>query len=217
MKKLHTWFLIICFLVIPSKILGADTDQANILAAEQSRVQNMLDNFVISLGKDPALYHITVEKSDVLNAYATIGRKIVVFSGLIESLDNDPALAFVIAHELGHIEEKHAIHGMVRQGFIALIKSFFTSKPNVIRVYEGVTYIGELHYSRGSEKEADLFAVKLMNELYCNKAGKLEFFEDSLADQEKELKISEYFSTHPLSSTRLEYLREAITEAGCKV
>lgn len=76
--------------------------------------------------------------------------------------------------------------------------------------------MGGLHYSRGAEKEADVFAIDLMNKLYCNESGKLEFFEKNSANQ-KATKIDEYFSTHPLSSTRLEYLNTLIIEAGCIV
>lgn len=61
----------------------------------------------------------------------------------------------------------------------------------------------------------DVFAIKLMNELYCDETHKLEFFEKNAAKQ-KHSKLEEYFSTHPLDTTRLEYLKTAIKEANCK-
>lgn len=220
MQKFLIYLLTTSLLILPVYALNTEESQTqtekDLLTQEQIKVQAMLDQFVTSIGKDPKLYNILVQKSDQINAYATTGRRIVVFSALIESLGNDPALAFVVAHELGHIEENHMIHGMVRQGLIGLFRRFFLNKPKVIQVYDGVTFLGGLHYDRGSEKEADLFAVDLMNKLYCDQTGKLRFFENSLATQ-KESKFSEYFSTHPLSGTRLKYLREAIQEANCTI
>lgn len=216
MLKAKSFLLLVCFLIIPTVVFSTEAIPTNSsLEQKQAHVQAMLDQFVRKIDKDPSLYTITVEDSEVLNAYATIGRRIVVFTGLIDSLNNDSALAFVVAHELGHIELRHSINGMLRTGFFALLKSFFGFKPNIVRVYDGLTYLGELHYSRGSEEEADLFSVNLMNQLYCKTPGKLEFFESNLEKEQNQTKISEYFSTHPLDSTRLMYLRESITAAGC--
>lgn len=182
----------------------------------QTEVQELLNKFVVSIDKDPKQYSIIVEENEKINAYASMGKKIVVYTGLIKELENESALAMVVAHELGHIEERHMINGMARQGFFAILRRLFSSKPNALQVYDGVTYMGGLHYSRGAEKEADVFAIDLMNKLYCNESGKLEFFEKNSANQ-KATKIDEYFSTHPLSSTRLEYLNTLIIEAGCIV
>ncbi len=209
-----------CFAVSSSSLNAAEpgTAASADLTAYQNRVQKILNSFVSGIGKDPSLYTIIVEKSDVINAYATVGRKIVVYTGLIDSLKNESALAFVVAHELGHIEERHSINGMVRSGFFTIVKSVFIKETNTIgsNIYDGVTYMGGLHYSRGAEKEADVFAVGLMNRLYCKAPGKLEFFETAMKTQ-KASKIGEYLSTHPLSSTRLEYLKKDIMDAGCKV
>ena len=183
------------------------------LITEQIRLQKILNSFITKISKDPAQYTLIVEQSEVINAYASAGRKIVVYTALIDSLKNESALAFVLAHELGHIEERHVINGVVRTGFLSLLKNLFFKTS---RVYDGVAYMGELHYSRGAEQEADLFAAKLMNSLYCQTPGKLEFFENNVTKQ-KESKLSEYFSTHPLSRTRLEYLRKQISDAGCTV
>lgn len=193
-------------------------DAGKTLEEQQAQVQRMLNEFIISIGKDPKLYTLIVEKSDTINAYATVGRKIVVYTGLIDHLSNESALAFVVAHELGHIEERHAINGMVRHGLFSLLKSIFFKQTQTAasQIYDGVTYMGGLHYSRGSEEEADIFAVNLMNKLYCKTPGKLEFFEKNSTNQ-KSSKISEYFSTHPLSTTRLDYLQKLIQEAGCIV
>lgn len=207
--------LVFCLQLISTLAVRAADSTASDpkIAAEQQQVQRIFNSLINGIGKDPAQYTITVEKSDVINAYATLGRKIVVYSALIESLNNEPALTLVIAHELGHIEKHHAVKGAVSSGLISLIKNFFFKNS---AIYDGVTYMGSLKYSRSHEEAADIFAINLMNKLYCNTPGKLIFFEKNAANQ-KSSKLTEYFSTHPLDSTRLEYLHQAITDAGCKV
>jgi beta-barrel assembly-enhancing protease len=185
-------------------------------ANQQTEVQELLNQFVTSIDKNPNQYSIIVEESETINAFASMGKKIVVYTGLINQLDNGTALAMVVAHELGHIEERHMINGMARQGLFSIFRRLFNSKPKALQLFDGVSYMGGLHYSRGAEKEADVFAINLMNKLYCNESGKLEFFEKNAVDQ-KSTKIDEYFSTHPLSSTRLEYLNTLIIDAGCIV
>ncbi len=189
----------------------ATTDPAKI-KIQQERVNKIFNGFIAELKKNPLDYSITVEDSSVLNAHATLGKKIVVNSALIDYL-NDTALAFVIAHELGHVEGHHVMKSIARQGFFAIIKEkFFPTSA----VYDSASLVGNMGFSRGSEKKADLFAVEIMNKLYCNQPGKLEFFKKMSANGVPP-KILEYFTTHPFPTTRIEYLEEAITEAGCKV
>ena len=142
-----------------------------------------------------------------------MGNNIVVNTALIELLENETALAFVIAHELGHLEENHVWKSIARQSLSSLMGYYFF-KGN--RVLHGVDHLHSLHYSRSKEKEADVFAIKLMNKLYCIRPGKLEFFQ-TMAAKDRSPKIMEYISTHPLASSRLDYLKERIEEKNCLI
>ncbi len=213
-----TKFLIIAFLLIANPALAADPttngstttiDPAK-LQAQEARVKKIFNAFIAELKKNPLEYTISVENSSVLNAHASLGKKIVVNSALIDYL-NDPALAFVIAHELGHVEGHHVMKSIARQGFFAIIKQQFFPTSTV---YDSASFVGNMGFSRGSEKKADLFAVKIMNKLYCNQPGKLEFFKKMSANGAPP-KILEYFTTHPFPATRIEYLEEHILEAKC--
>lgn len=186
---------------------------AQVDSTGQVKVREILDKFITSLGKNPEKYTITVEKSDVLNAYATVGKRIVVNSGLIKTLMSESGLAFVIAHELGHIEKTHVLHSFVRDHVFSAVKYFFFRNS---AIYDGVNYMHSLYYNRDAERDADLFAEEMINKFYCNIPGKLEFFE-SVAKNQHAFKVSEYFSTHPLPQSRLDYLRKEIADAGCKL
>ncbi len=174
-------------------------------------VKRIFQRFTNILGKDMEDYTLEIQQSDQLNAYATLGKKIVINSALLEQIKSESAIGFVIAHELGHVEKKHAMKGIAVSGFSALLKHFFFKDS---RLAAGVNQAGTLYYNRGQEESADHFAIDLINKTYCQTPGKLEFFE-KLAQNKSSPKILEYFSTHPLPETRLEYLRKEIKDANC--
>ena len=191
------------------------TIQLSISSNQQEEVKRIHDFFIEDLGKNPQDYQFIIQESDVLNAFATLGKKVTLTTGLIKKLKNESALAFVIAHEIGHIEEKHVHKGIARNIIGGLLKlAFFKEQSTASAIYDGVNYMHGKHYSRSKEKRADLFAVKLINKHYCKAPGKLEFFEE-ISNQTKQSKASEYFSTHPLPQSRIAYLHEIITDAGC--
>jgi predicted Zn-dependent protease len=191
--------------------LSATASKTIDIAAEQKRIQNMFNAFITTIGKSPKDYTIEVVESKDINAFATLGRRIVVNTELIKTVNSESALAMVLAHELGHLERKHLIKSLISQNSSALIKHYIF-KDN--RIVSAISYAGGLHYSRETEKDADMFGINLINKLYCNVPGKLEFFE-KMSKLENAGKLQEYFSTHPLSSSRLDYLYAEIKAKGC--
>ena len=192
------------------KLSGTASKNIDIVA-EQKRIQNMFNGFLTTIGKSPKNYSIEVVESKDINAFATLGRRIVVNTELIKTVNSESALAMVLAHELGHLERKHLIKSLISQNTSALIKHY-VFKDN--RIVSAISYAGGLHYSRETEKDADMFGIDLVNKLYCNVPGKLEFFE-KMSKLENAGKLQEYFSTHPLSSSRMEYLTAEIKAKGC--
>lgn len=206
------------FLALSTKAAGTVTEKLSVtasktldIAAEQKRIEAMFNSFITTIGKSPKDYSIEVVESKDINAFATLGRRIVVNTELIKTVNSESALAMVLAHELGHLERKHLIKSLISQNSSALIKHYIF-KDN--RIVSAISYAGGLHYSRETEKDADMFGINLVNKLYCNVPGKLEFFE-KMSKLENAGKLQEYFSTHPLSSSRMEYLTAEIKAKGC--
>ena len=206
------------FLALSTKAAGTVTEELSgtasktlDIAAEQKRIEAMFNSFITTIDKSPKDYSIEVVESKDINAFATLGRRIVVNTELIKTVNSESALAMVLAHELGHLERKHLIKSLISQNSSALIKHYIF-KDN--RIVSAISYAGGLHYSRETEKDADMFGINLVNKLYCNIPGKLEFFE-KMSKLENAGKLQEYFSTHPLSSSRLDYLSAEIKAKGC--
>ena len=60
-------------------------------------------------------YHFYVVKNESVNAFATLGGHIFIFSGLIDMTDEPEELAAVLAHEIGHVEKRHVVNKLVRK------------------------------------------------------------------------------------------------------
>lgn len=211
--RLNLLFLI-CWLSLglgTNKLRAAETTTTIDVVSEQKKIQAMLDSFLNSIGKSPKDYTIEVVESKDLNAFATLGKRIVVYTELIKMLDSDSGLALVIAHELGHLERKHLIKSMIRNNLSTVVRHYVFKDNKILGSLE---QLEGLHYSRDTEKDADMFGINLVNKFYCNVLGKLEFFE-KMSKLEKSGKFSEYFSTHPLSSSRIDYLKAEILAKNC--
>lgn len=52
----------------------------------------------------PIDYEVIVVEAQTPNAFKTVGNYIYITTALIESIESDAALAFIIGHEIGHVE-----------------------------------------------------------------------------------------------------------------
>ena len=59
-------------------------------------------------------YHLTVHvnKNPAINALALPGGQVVLFSGLLDKVNSENELAFVLAHEMGHYMHRDHLRGM---------------------------------------------------------------------------------------------------------
>ena len=103
-------------------------------------------------------FHL-VENPDV-NAFATLGGNIYIFSGLMKFTESPEELAAVLAHEIGHCEEKHVVHSMGRELGMSILVSIMGGDPGLAQeLYRSI--ISNV-FSRSQEAEADEFSFELL-------------------------------------------------------
>jgi predicted Zn-dependent protease len=112
----------------------------------------------------PAEMQITVHYSsdDTVNAMATLGGNIVVFQGLIDTVDSENALAMVLAHEIAHVRHRHPIVAMGR-GFTVMLALSALSGVGDGMIQQWVGSMGMLPmlaFSREQEEAADAARCK---------------------------------------------------------
>lgn len=151
--------------------------------------------------------------SPTVNAVATLGGNVVVFRGLIEKVDNEEMLAAVLAHEIGHVRERHVITAMGRGvALAATLNAIGIKSRGLSRWAMGQTgQLAALTYSRDAEREADRAAVEATARLYGQVGGVIRLFELFEGYSDGGLEI---LKTHPLPATRLAEIRSLAQAQG---
>lgn len=140
------------------------------------------------------------------NAVAFLGGNIALFRGLHDELRTEAAIAFVVAHELGHVKHRHAMKavgsGLLVSVVMAGIGGDEQSLAGVGQSMAGLILSG---YSRDAEREADEAAFAVLQEKYGDTKGAEEVFElfKSLPQNQLMEQFPGYFSTHPLTEDRI--------------
>lgn len=199
------------------KRLAEEKEWLKFSVEDEQKVKNIVAQFANYLGKNPNEYKVKIKSSKTFNATAGLGKELTVYSALFHQLKTEAGLATIIAHEMGHIERKHAVKGMatgVAAGAVGVTLGVLAGSANAIRLANSVTGTARNAYSRSHERSADLFAIDLMNKVYCSTPGKLEGYEIML-DKEKDISFLEYRRTHPLAQKRYDYMAKLIEDAGC--
>ncbi len=106
-------------------------------------------------------YKFYVVESDKVNAFTLPGGNIVIYTGLIDLCDNPEQLASVMAHEMGHAENKHIVSRLIKEfGLTVLVGVIFNDNSGVLTsVLKSVI---STKFDRNQEREADEFALKTM-------------------------------------------------------
>ena len=167
-------------------------------------------------------YHVLILDSQQINALSAPGGFIFVTRGLLECTRDETSLAAVLAHEIGHIENRHGLEAIKQerrnQVFVVLgqevvkdlgnqqlqqlTDTFGNSISDVIK-----TMVND-GYSREQEKQADLSAVTILRKAGYNPRGLLEM----LKIMEVRLKPDSggFAKTHPSPADRIETLAPEI-------
>ena len=136
---------------------------------------------------------------DEINAFAVPGERIVVLSGLIAKTDPDE-LAGVLAHEVGHVVERHAHESVVRGLGVQVLLQIVTGGAGLDLAAIAATAV-ELSYSRAAEEEADRRAVEMLQATRIRTGGLKRFF-TRLGKLDGDLGALKWVSTHPASAAR---------------
>ncbi len=174
---------------------------------------------LISVSLTPSQpYSFYVLKDDQVNAFAIPGGKLYVYTGLISRAESEAELASVMAHELGHAEERHPTEAMSRQmGTQVLTGILLGENPGAAsRLAAGLLANGGLSaYSRGAELEADRIACYLLNRSGYDPAALITFFQKLMEEERKHGGGGRsLFATHPPTQERINAAAQLIQSFG---
>ena len=117
-------------------------------------------------------------KSDEVNAFALPGGFIFVTNSLLEFCEFDEdAIAFVLAHEMGHVIKGHTLNSLLAQYSVNALSTILRTTGLVQNAAKQLfaKYL-ITNYSRENEFEADRAALKIMKLLDFNTNAAKTFF-----------------------------------------
>ena len=164
---------------------------------------------------------------DTVNAWCLPGGKIGIYTGLFKVVENEPQLAFVTAHEVGHAVARHGAERMTQQLILAVGAEVAAAAMDdgteekrkqieAMRVAYGLgsTLFVTLPFSRKYEYEADRIGLMYMADAGYDPREALKLQESFIAYHKQSGKnVPEYLSTHPSDEKRLAQMKTLLPEA----
>lgn len=166
----------------------------------QSHLRELFSSMLAALSGAHA-YHIEFRFSKQLgaNALALPSGTIVVTDGLVNLAANDHEIKAVLAHEIGHLQERHGLRQLLQSSATALLaiglvgdvsagSSFLAALP---------TLLLQSKYSREFEMQADAFAFAFLKREGIPGQALLSLLQRIEHQADKSGTLPDYLSSHP--------------------
>ncbi len=154
----------------------------------------------------PLPYQMKLMEMEQPNAFAFPGGTIGVTTGLLNDLNDEIEIAFVIGHELGHFYHRDHLRGLGRSiGFGIVMSAGLQNGWGANSFTSLVNGVLERKYSQEREQMADRFGIELIYNVYGEVQGTDRLFQ-ILQEQSDRPKWAYMFSTHPSPQQRIDDL-----------
>ena len=170
-------------------------------------------------------FDIYISNDLTMNAFAFPGGNIVLNSGLILKSDSFSEVLGVLAHEISHVTRRHVIQGLIYNiSLFSIVNLLIGDISGIIAVaLENGGSVLSLKFSKEMELQADRDGLSLLNKAKIDPRGLIRFLKKVKIEEEKILeqvsldgdlvkKISPFFSTHPATEDRINYLKSNINK-----
>lgn len=181
------------------------------LAANSSDNRQVFTFFVV---QDPSI-----------NAFAMPGGVIGVHTGLITSATNESELASVLAHEIGHVVQRHLARMVAQQrqdawkSFAAMAFALLASRSNPqlagasMQAAQAGAIQRQLDYTREHEREADRVGLQILDQSGFDARAMPLFFEQlQKGTRFYEGGAPTFLRTHPLTTERIADVRNRVEQ-----
>jgi predicted Zn-dependent protease len=158
-------------------------------------------------------------REPIVNAFATFGGFICINSGLILITDDEAQLASVMAHETGHVVQRHMARAVAAESRMslastaALLAAILIGAASgaggqaiegAIAVSQGIALQQSINFTRGQEIEADAVGIQLLAGAGFDPQEMATFFESlSRVEGLAEGEIPALLQDHPVTSERI--------------
>ncbi len=182
-------------------------------------IQNLGYSLVANSDDAYQNFHFFLLNSSQINAFATPGGVVAVYSGLFLTTDNESELASVLAHEIAHVTQRHLARSFekssqlslpIMAGMIAgiLLGAAGGAGANVgAAAAMGLSAAGQqaqINYTRANEKEADRIGMRYLSLSGYDPSGMPGFFQKlERKNRYAGKSYPEFLRTHPITINRI--------------
>jgi beta-barrel assembly-enhancing protease len=180
-----------------------------------------------AVGKDRcAATRIYLVRTPQFNASMAPNGMLLIWSGLLLRTQNEAELAAVLAHEFNHFEQQHSLQSFRDLKKKTDVLTWMSLAPSADFLTQFSLIGSVFQFSRDMERQADMLSVRdltsggydplaaseiwqhLRNEMDASAAAKKQ---RSMKDRD-----ASFFSTHPGTKERMDYLRDAAQKLPVK-
>lgn len=162
-----------------------------------------------------------------INAFALPGGYIGINSGMIVASESESELAGVLAHEIGHVMQRHIARGITQQSqgtgimVATMVGALLAALAGQGDLAMGVATFGQaaaidrqLGFSRSAEQEADRAGFQMMRKAGFDVRGMVAMFQrlTTASRLNEGTGGGSYASTHPLSIQRMSDIENRVRE-----
>ncbi|MFL9924550.1 M48 family metallopeptidase [Herbaspirillum lusitanum] len=153
---------------------------------------------------DAPAYEILFRKSRIgPNALALPSGQIVLTDEIVTLLDDDDAVMGVLAHELGHVHQRHLMRRLIQSSAIGAVATVLFGDVSAVLV-NVPTVLLDMKYSRDVEREADDYALAMFQANGISRQKLAYVFEKLENKSENQGGVMPYLSSHPASAERVQ-------------
>lgn len=170
---------------------------------------------ILPLARRDVPYRVTaLDNDEVVNALAAPGGPVYVTTALIDRMTDDGELAFVVGHEVAHIEAEHGRQAINQAVMVeAAAQLLLRDSGELIKFGSSVAWLlYSRGYSRANEREADSGGLRLMNAAGYPPGESIEALRKLGGGQVGG--PARYLSTHPSTPDRIRRLEAEIAGLG---
>jgi Zn-dependent protease with chaperone function len=152
---------------------------------------------------------VGVANLGMVNAVTLPGGQVLMFDGLVQQAKSPDELAAVLAHEIGHVRERHVMTALLRQFGLSILTAGSGSSLD-----QNVLGVAALSFSRKAESEADAFARARLQHARISPAGAVRFFERLRKEGGDQPGWTNWLQSHPAPGDRARAFLAAKHDGG---
>lgn len=155
----------------------------------------------------PYKYQWHISNAPAINAFALPGGIVIVNKGLLERAESANEVAGVLAHEIQHAEQRHALKNMITSSGIAATVLLVLGDVNAVMMVMA-HQVSAQYFSRQAESDADIKGVALLRKSKIDPQGLVSFFKKLQAQYKGKAEGPEWMSSHPGTENRIKVVED---------